>query len=336
MDAPPPSHGRSDRATYRRLKAALISGLVLVACGKRGDPLPPLRHKPQAPTDFRVAERGDRLEVSLVAPRAFTDKGRLPVMEIEVFRAPAAGAFPKVAQSTIRKAAPGERIVETEPLPPAGTSLRFAARARVKGRPSTQTPTVTLTIVPTPPGPSGLTALSAEKGVALSWTPPEGEGPSFFVYRRSKAGDYVLPLEDKPTTATMLVDERVLPGDSWCYEVRTASSTAPLVESVAPDEACLTVEDVAAPATPLGVAAQPREDGLEVSWSPSPEPDLASYRIYRGSQGVAAARIAEVPAGETTYLDKEAPAGVVVRYSVTAVDKAGNESGRSSAASAGR
>ncbi len=331
MDAPPLLHG-----TSRARKTVLVGALALVACGKRGDPLPPIRRTPQPVTEFKVAERGDQLEISLFAPRAFTDGTRLPVLEIEILRAGATGTFEKAARSTLRKAAPGERIVMDEPLPPAGTALRLAARVRVKGRPSTQTPIVSLTIASTPPPPSGLSVRSSEKGVTLSWTAPEMESPSFFVYRRAKAGDFGLPLKDKPTTDTTLADEKALPGDSWCYAVRTVSSTAPLLESTATDEACLTVEDVAAPATPVGVAAQPREGGLEVSWSPSPEPDLAVYRVYRWSQGVPVARIADVPAGETAYLDSNAPTGTMVRYSVTAVDKSGNESGRSPAAAASR
>jgi hypothetical protein len=330
MDAPP-LHG-----TSRALKAILVGALALAACGKRGDPLPPIRRTPQPVTDFKVSERGDQLEMSLLAPRAFTDGKRLPVLEIEILRAGAEGTFEKVARSSVTKAAPGERIVVDEPLPPVGTVVRLSARARVQGRPSTQAPIVSLTIAATPAAPSGLSARSSEKGVTLSWTPPEIEGPSFSVYRRPKPGDYGLPLLDKPTTDTTMVDEKALPGDSLCYEVRTVSSTAPLRESAATEEACLVVEDVAAPATPVGVAAQPREGGLEVSWSPSPEADLAGYRVYRWSQGVPVARIADVPAGETSYLDSDAPTGTVVRYSVTAVDKSGNESGRSPAAPASR
>ncbi|MFI5182764.1 MAG: fibronectin type III domain-containing protein [Vicinamibacteria bacterium] len=314
----------------------LIGALALVACGKRGDPLPPIRRTPQPVTDFRVAERGDQLEASLLAPRAFTDGSRMPVLEVEILRAGPEGTFVKVAQSTVRKAAPGERIVIDEPLPPIGTALRLSARARVKGRSSSQTPIVTVTITATPPAPTGPSARSSEKGVTLSWTPPEMESPSFFVYRRSKVGDYGLPLLDNPITEGTWVDDKALPGDSWCYVIRTVSSTSPLVESAATDESCLVVEDVAAPAIPLGVAVQPREGGLEVSWSPSPEPDLATYRVYRWSQGVPVARIAEVPAGETAYLDSSAPTGIVVRYGVTAVDKSGNESGRSPGVAASR
>ena len=330
MDASP-LHG-----TSRALKVVLIGSLSLAACGKRGDPLPPIRRTPQPVTDFKVAERGDQLEISFFAPRAFTDGKRLPVLEIEILRAGAEGTFDKVARASVKKAAPGERIVVDEPLPPAGTVVRLSARARVQGRVSTQTPIISLTIAATPTAPSGLSVRSSEKGVVLSWTPPGIEGPSFFVYRRPKPGDFGLPLYDKPTTDTTLVDEKALPGESVCYTVRTVSSTAPFLESAATDEQCLVVEDVAAPATPVGVAAQPREGGLEVSWSPSPEADLAGYRIYRWFQGVPVARIADVPAGETTYLDPDAPTGTVVRYSVTAVDKSGNESSRSPAAAASR
>jgi len=330
MDARP-LHG-----TSRARKAILIGTLALAACGKRGDPLPPIRLAPQPVTDFKVAERGDQLEMSLVAPRAFTNGKRLPILEIEILRAGGEGTFEKVARSLVKKAAPGERIVMEEPLPPVGTVLRFSARARAQGRPSTQATIVSLTITATPAAPAGLSVRSSEKGVTLSWTPPEMEGSSFFVYRRPKPGEFGLPLQDKPVTDTMLVDEKALPGSSLCYAVRTVSSTAPLIESAGTEEACLVVEDVAAPATPVGVAAEPHEEGLQVSWSPSSEPDLAGYRIYRWSQGIPVARIADVPASETAYLDSDAPAGTVVRYSVTAVDKSGNESVRSPAAAASR
>ena len=41
--------------------------LTLVACGKRGDPLPPLPVTPQAVTNLKLAQRGDRLEIAYVA-----------------------------------------------------------------------------------------------------------------------------------------------------------------------------------------------------------------------------------------------------------------------------
>ena len=53
---------------------ALVLLLLLLfpalACGKRGDPRPPLRKTPPPLVQFRLAQRGARLEVSGMAPRA--------------------------------------------------------------------------------------------------------------------------------------------------------------------------------------------------------------------------------------------------------------------------
>jgi predicted small lipoprotein YifL len=324
----------------------LAAVLALAACGKRGDPLPPLKRVPQLVTDLEVKQRGDRLEIALTAPRAFSDGSRLPVLEVEVLRAAGEGDFEKVARPSRRKAAPGERILEEEPLPAQGTKLRFAARARAKGRVSKLTPVATLTVAEAPSAPSGLTTQSDPKGAALAWTPPavapviEADAtpvpPTFFVYRRPKAGAYTRPLHATPTTAASFIDPAVTPGEELCFVVRTVTSTRPLVESAPSDESCLLVEDVAPPETPAGVAANGKPGGIEVSWSPSAEPDLVLHRIYRWSTGAPITRIAEVPSPETTYFDTDAPAGVVARYTVTAVDKAGNESERAPGVSASR
>jgi fibronectin type 3 domain-containing protein len=86
------------------------------------------------------------------------------------------------------------------------------------------------------------------------------------------------------------------------------------------------VKDVAAPAAPTGVAALARDGALEVSWSPSSEPDLAGYRVYRATAGGTPERLAEVGPGESAFRDTTAPSGAPHFYTVTAVDAAGNES----------
>jgi hypothetical protein len=107
-----------------------------------------------------------------------------------------------------------------------------------------------------------------------------------------------------------------------------------MIESEASNEACLTVEDVAPPAPPVGLAARETDEGVEVSWSPSPEADLKGYLLYRATGAGPAKPIAEVPSGTTTYVDASAPSGVPVHYTLSAVDKVGNESPRSSPAAA--
>jgi len=369
----------------------LAAALAAATCGKRGDPLPPLPTTPQGVTELRLAQRGQSLEVSYVAPRTTAGGGRLGVLEVELLRTEAPGDFAKVARTTRRRMAPGESLVESEVLPPVGTVVRAAARAKVGGDASALSPVVSLTVQPPPPAPTGLTALLEPQAVVLNWVPPptppptpvpspspsaspsplpspapspspspSAPGPSpspspgvtpsprpspsatpkpqggFWVYRREPEAAYRRPLTPAPVAGPPFRDTTIAPGERWCYVVRTVASTEPIVESASSPEGCVENRDVFPPAAPTGVAVLPGEDAVEVSWSPSLEADLASYRVYRASDGGAPARVADVPASDTTFRDASAPRGQPLRYTVTAVDRAGNESPPSGAVEARR
>lgn len=378
----------------RGARLAVALALASATCGKRGDPLPPLPTTPQGVTDLRLAQRGQTLEVSFVAPRTTAGGARLGVLEVELLRADAAGDFAKVARHTERRVAPGESLLETSPLPAVGTVVRVAARAKTGGDASPLTPVVSLTVQPPPPPPTAFAAHLEPEAVVLAWVPPPtppptpapspspspsaspppnaapapsptptpsatpspavspspspGGAPSpspkpspaasptptptpkpqggFWVYRREPDSAYRRPLTPSPVPGPPLRDTTIAPRERWCYVVRTVASTEPLVESASSGEACVENKDVFPPAAPTGVAVLVRDDGVEVSWSPSLEADLASYRVYRSAAGAPPARLGEVPAPETVLLDAAAPRGAPLVYTVTAVDRDGNES----------
>lgn len=358
---------------------------ALPGCGKRGDPLPPQRVVPLPVTELRLHQRGDRLLTSFVAPRTASDGSRLGVLEIELLRTSKEGDFEKLAERTTQRVAPGEAIAQAEPLPPAGTVVRVAARAVVKGRASNRSGVVTLVSQPPPLAPQALTLELAPTGLILRWTdpnpppapspeptpaatpepsptatpgpPPSASGspapaspvaalpsPSptakatpappvrgFWLYRRPKDGAYAGPLDETVLTASHYEDRSVQPGEEWCYVVRFLTSKEPLVESDSASEVCAGFEDIAAPAAPIGVAVMLGADGVEISWSPSTEADLEGYRVYRMARpGEPPLRVAEVGVPQTSVKDVGARTGVVNVYTVTAFDKAGNESRASS------
>jgi hypothetical protein len=156
------------------------------------------------------------------------------------------------------------------------------------------------------------------------------------VYRRSPFTVHGEPLTPAPVSEDHHLDTSAPIGTEACYVLRTVISTDPLVESEATDELCLEVRDIVAPAAPLGVAAVETEAGIEVSWSPSQEPDLASYRVHRAVRGGPSEPVGEAPSSASVFLDatpREGPLpggrpgrGAVFVYTVTAVDTAGNES----------
>lgn len=95
--------------------------------------------------------------------------------------------------------------------------------------------------------------------------------------------------------------------------------------------------DFTPPAAPENLTASLAADEVTINldWDDNDEPDLRSYRIYRGSQsGGPYTRIAEIGAATSSYADVTAPAGATSYYYVTAVDTSNNESPPSNEASA--
>jgi hypothetical protein len=229
--------------------------------------------------------------------------------------------------------APGERRPETtrggekepeSPSAPAGPPAPPSAPGpREPGAPSPPVETGSAEAEAAPPGGAPREEPAGETAALRS---------GFHVYRRDKAQPYVRPLVERPEEGRQFTDKTARLGATVCYEVRAVASVNPLIESAPSNEACLQVRDIVAPAAPTGLAVLPQERGLEVVWSPSPESDLAGYRVYRAVAGGAPARLAEVAAGTTTWLDTSAQAGPLYAYSVTAIDRAGNESPPSEAA----
>ena len=169
---------------------------------------------------------------------------------------------------------------------------------------------------------------ASESAGAVSPVPGgPGAAPSFLLYRRAERGAFGPPLVTAPILGPAFVDETARAGDRWCYVVRKVVSTAPLIESEASNEACLTVVDVAAPETPVGLAARDRR-GRRGHVEPVLRRGSGSYRVYRGAGEGPGKRIADVPGGRDHLPRRFRPRGVLVHYTVTAVDAAGNESPR--------
>jgi fibronectin type 3 domain-containing protein len=86
------------------------------------------------------------------------------------------------------------------------------------------------------------------------------------------------------------------------------------------------------PKTPTGLAAIPSADGIDLSWEPNAEPDLAGYIVYRrqvSSTGEATGtpiRLTSAPTPAPAFSDRTAQPGLTYSYRITAIDTAGNES----------
>ncbi len=135
-------------------------------------------------------------------------------------------------------------------------------------------------------------------------------------------------------------------GHSYVYSVRSvvrygvASDEA--VESGDSNLLALTPKDIFPPAAPQGLVAVPvpatpgSPAHIELSWAISPENDLAGYNIYRMEQGSSPVpRLNESTLLTPAYRDITVSPGHLYIYTVTAVDRAGNESPASEPVTAG-
>lgn len=87
-----------------------------------------------------------------------------------------------------------------------------------------------------------------------------------------------------------------------------------------------------APATPQGLKLVSNKGMIRLSWDANKESDLASYRVYRiighGGPDKPGKITPLANVNVTQYNDTSANEGIIYTYYVTAVDRAGNESGQ--------
>lgn len=238
----------------------------------------------------------------------------------------------------------------------AGTGAVYAVRTRAsKKRASANSNTVVLQVYPVPERISALETKVTEPAIELRWTAPTktsgGDALSgsltYRVYRGeidpASAEAAAKDLEQAkwrvplallgPTEESAYHDSGFDFGKTYVYVVRSvvAPGGEP-VESADSAPAVLTPVDTFPPAVPSGLVAAVlpgANSGLvvDLSWSINTETDLAGYRVYRSeredTRGVSLApELLLTPAVRDTSVQP----GHRYWYTVTAIDRAGNES----------
>lgn len=133
-------------------------------------------------------------------------------------------------------------------------------------------------------------------------------------------------------------------GNSYIYSVRSVvmEPSGAELESADSNLAAVTPRDIFPPAAPQGlevvlIPAQPGVPAhLELSWAVSPENDVAGYNVYRSEQsGTKGTRQNTELLLTPAFRDMNVASGRHYFYTVTAVDRSGNESDASVTVSIG-
>ena len=198
---------RTGRRFPLGIAALVVAGCCLAAaCGKKGDPLPPIRLLPAATTDLAAAVRGEEILLELPYPTTTAAGTPLPgVSEVAVWqlvwRAPesAEPALPTADERRFAVAAEpaailtgpdvgaavrGDRLVVRLPRPPApeGEGGRPIITVAVKtqgpgGEESAFSNRVDLPWTEPPPPPTGLELEAVARGVRVRWEHGSPAGP---------------------------------------------------------------------------------------------------------------------------------------------------------------
>jgi hypothetical protein len=350
----------------RRLGAVLLAvaaaaALAAAACGKRGNPLPPLRSVPARIADLAAHRVDDRVELTWTVPAANTDGTTPPAMTgFEIYAAstdvsdpvPAPTALlvrdrlltrvairaddrpATAAGSTDTRPAPGERtrvtesVVELPKVAVAGVRhyIVIPVSGEGRGRPEAQSDVVSVPLpaAALPDPPKDLSATFTETTLTLRWQ-PGGASHTFRVLGSGQvfAAAAAQVLTPKPVTGA----EFTLPvefGRERCFVVRTLAITGKVtLESAPGDPVCVTPVDRFAPPVPANLQAIQEGTAVILIWTAVEANDLAGYIVLRGDgAGENMQPLVSAPVESTTYRDTTARPDATYVYAVYAQDKA--------------
>ena len=319
------------------------------ACGKKGDPLPPLRPIPAMVSGFAADRLGTTVTVRFAAPAANQD-GSTPAatqrIDLYALTMPASEPAPTVDQLVVAtnvvsatqvrrdqnseapnapKTGPGDSVTYTDAvgLPADGGSfVRYYAAAGWSGR--RRGPVTAILSVPLgtgPAAPSAVTPVYDENSITLSWQ-ASGAGQRFVLDRVSPGEAPV-----RITPEAIAVTEAVVPvqfGAEQCFVVRAVEVIGAVTLMGEPTErACITPVDRFPPAPPSELRGFPAEVGIELTWTASRTADTAAYIVLR-AEGTrdTLQRLTATPITATQYRDQAVRSGVTYTYAVIAIDRA--------------
>lgn len=321
--------------TARIPAGVFLFTLLLAACGYVGDPMPPALNIPVPVEDLAAVERGDEIVIQFTVPELTTDglvlkkfgelDLRIGVEGLNPFHQPTwenhASRIPVDGEP-----GPGGIRVTTGAAAWVGREVLIGVRlSNHNGRWSQWSNFAALHVTEPLAKPAGLDAKPAAEGVRLSWTmPQQRQGLRYRVFRRAAEADrFILAAEpDQPNW----LDTGAAFDASYEYRVQATLRVGDdVAESEVTDAVQVTVEDTFAPAAPGGLIAVAGLDTIEVTWSRSREPDFAFYRVYR-RRGDGARVMVKDNLATPAFTDDNIVTKQEYRYTVTSVDRKGNES----------
>lgn len=332
--------------------------LLFTACGKVGDPLPPIPKAPLIINELSATQQGTSILLSFpVAKETRTEK----LKRVDIYRLIEPDTAPQgiTAEDYLTRAALIASLSESQ-LPTQTsvvsyvdpidfkvandrTRYRYAVRlVNLEDRPADLSNYASLTPLSTVAEPPlGLKANVTQTEVEITWQPPaanlNGSTPAnvsgYNLYRR--VGNQLTKVNQAPLKDTRYVEKQFQFGTTYEYIVRALSlprAGAPASEIIESNESLpltLVPKDTFPPTAPTSITIASRGGLISLFWPANPEPDVIGYNVYRSEDEMTWHKITPRPITTITFSDKQVQIGKRYFYQITAVDNAGNESPRS-------
>jgi len=357
------------------LFALLLCSFYPAGCASPSEPIERTPPVPQTVTDLSATQTANDVILTFTLPTETIDRRALdqpPTIEIYRGIGPATDSQPHLSLlATVPSAAVDQyasqgRVRYVDSLRPedfagrdvAGAHYSVRTRASAK-RESEDSNIVSVFIRPALDPVSDLRAQVTHAAIVLTWTAPQktftgspASAAGYRIYRAEgapPAGASEAPRAKSPlakigeSQSLSFQDTQFEFGKTYMYSVRgVAGSGAESLESADSNPVIVEAHDVFPPAAPLGlvIATVPQHGEaaahLELSWAVSPETDVAGYNVYRSEQGgTSGTRLNTDLLPTPAFRDMNVQPGHRYFYSVTAVDRSGNESRPSEAVSGG-
>jgi hypothetical protein len=347
----------------RVLRVGLCAGLglpllLLAGCGMVGAPQPPSLKLPQPVTDLTAHRTGDRVVLRWTMPKRTTDKVLLVGdQRVQVCRhvdadpcVPAgSGAFAPEAAAEFTDSLPSSLASGTL------RSLTYTVELLNHAGRSAGPSNVAITAAgAAPPRIENLHAQVVADGVELRWTPQGSEETvriqRMLIQKTGTEAPVALKSEQRsqpPVEQTLefsghdqggILDHDAALDHVYTYSVQRVAKLASQgeqIEVTSEPSATVSIDarDVFPPSIPVGLeaVADPESHAIDLSWQPDTEADLAGYAVYRSEAGASPVRISGPVQAVPSFRDTGVMPGHSYAYSVSAIDRDGNESQRSAA-----
>jgi hypothetical protein len=293
----------------------LIFCILMISCGKKGEPTLKSYEKPDAPSGLRAIHRESEILLfwDFPAGEELTIKGFQLMKSI-----PSSPPLGKEGWGDFEKIA----FLEPDKRSYTDTDFKIGAQYRYKivsenlrGVLSNDS-NIIETIPEEPPLPPEKLSFKIEfNSLTLTWR-SAGDEILYNIYKSNKKGIYSLtPLNKEPVKETSFKDSFDVEKIAY-YTIRSLRGGLIRNEGPASEELEVTPSDFV-PSAPEGLQAVVQDDKVYLIWKEVPETWVAGYRVYREIDKTAGYQVI----GETTvpaFIDQEKP--VTKRnYRVTAL-----------------